>query len=271
MGKVIVITGASSGIGKATAKYFSQKGWTVAATMRNPKKEKILSEYRNIKLYNLDVTDKHSIDKALNQIINDFDKIDVIVNNAGYAVVGVFEEMTLDSIHSELNTNVVGVMRVTKAILPHFRENKSGQIVNIASIGGRITFPLYSVYHASKWAVEGFSESLKYELSQFGIKIKIIEPGAINTDFYKRSQDLVKPKKLTQYSEYTERVFKNLQKTGDNAPLPIVVAKTIYKAVNDKSNKLRYVCGSEAPFIMFLRKILPDQLFGFIVKKVLKG
>ena len=188
--KTVLITGSSSGIGRAIAHYFQSKGWQVAATMRKPENEQDLDKLENTKLYALNVCDKHSIQEAINSAIDDFGGIDVIVNNAGYGLVGPFEASTEEQIQRQFDTNVFGLMNVTRAIIPHFRECKSGTIINITSVGGRLSFPLYSLYNSTKWAVEGFSESLQYELRQFGIKVKLIEPGAIKTDFYDLSMEL---------------------------------------------------------------------------------
>ena len=194
MNKVVLITGASSGIGLHTAKLFQSKDWKVAATMRAPENAAELQNIVDVECFRLDVTDVDSIKSAIAETVEKFGRIDAVVNNAGFAVVGPFEAATQEQIDRQMQTNVYGVMNVCREILPYFREQKSGIIVNVASMGGRITFPLYSIYHASKWALEGFSEALQYEVKEFGIKIKIIEPGPIKTDFYERSQSIKKKK-----------------------------------------------------------------------------
>ncbi|WP_235689709.1 SDR family oxidoreductase [Fulvivirga lutea] len=266
--KTIFITGASSGIGRSTTEYFQKKGWNVAATMRSPEKYEDLAKMENVHLYKLDVTDQQSIDSAIDAAISDFGQIDVLVNNAGYGLVGAFEASTNEQIRRQFDTNVFGLMNVTRAILPHFRKNKAGIVINIASVGGRITFPLYSLYHGTKWAVEGFSESLHYELKQFGIKVKLIEPGAIKTDFYDRSMDLMKAENLEEYDKYVNGTFNTMQKVGANAPGPIVVAKKIYKAATDSGYKMRYPVGSGAPFLLFLKRVLPNNWFFAMVRMV---
>lgn len=270
MKKTVLITGTSSGIGKSTALYFASKGWNVAATMRTPEKEKELSKVDGIKLFKLDVTDPASIQSAIEESISVFGGIDVVVNNAGYGGVGVFEAASQEQIQRQFNTNVFGVMNVTRAILPYFRQKKSGTIINVTSVGGLITFPIYSVYHSTKWAVEGFAEALQYELRPFNIKIKNIEPGAIKTDFYDRSQDLFKKEGLTDYDSYAKVAFENTQNAGVNAPGPEVVAKRIYKAAMDRSFRLRYPAGSQAPALLFLRRLLPLSWFRGIVKLVVE-
>lgn len=263
MNKTVVITGSSSGIGKATVEYFQAKGWQVAATMRTPEKTDFSASDRLAK-FRLDVTDSESIQNAIKETIAKFGAIDAVVNNAGYGLVGAFEASDQEQIERQFQTNVFGVMNVCREILPYFREKKAGVIVNVASMGGRITFPLYSLYHATKWAVEGFSESLQYEVAEFGIKIKIVEPGPIKTDFYDRSMDLTRKDGLTAYDDFINRAMPNMQKAGENAPGPEIVAKVIYKAATDGSNTMRYAANSAG--ILTMRKLLPDGLFFGVVK-----
>lgn len=267
MEKVILITGASSGIGNHTAKLFQSKGWKVAATMRTPEKAEDLQRIADIECIRLDVTDLDSIKSAIQTTLEKFGRIDAVVNNAGYGLVGAFEASSREQIVQQYMTNVFGLMDVTREILPYFREQKRGTIVNVASVGGRITFPLYSLYHGTKWAVEGFSESLQYELKPFNIKIKIIEPGPIKTDFYDRSQDLTRKEGLTAYDPFIEKVMPNMQKSGENAPGGEIVAQTIYRAVNDGTWKLRYPVNTKG--LLLLRRFLPDSLFQAVMRMAL--
>jgi short-subunit dehydrogenase len=264
MNKVILITGASSGIGKETAKLFQAKSWKVAATMRTPEKAEDLQKIADIETFKLDVNDTDSIKSAIAQTLEQFGRIDAVVNNAGYGLVGAFEAASAEQIEKQFQTNVFGLMNVCREILPYFRERKKGTIVNLASVGGRITFPFYSLYHATKWAVEGFSESLQYELEQFNIRVKIIEPGPIKTDFYDRSQDITRKEGLTAYDYMLDKAMPNLQKAGEDAPDGTVVAQTIYDAVTDDSKKLRY--GVNTKGLLTARKFLPDNLFFRIIK-----
>jgi len=182
--KTVLITGTSSGIGKETALYFSNKDWNVIATMRNPEKRKnIFQNTNNIDTIHLDVLDYSSIKKAIDYAEKKYGSIDVLVNNAGYASFGPFEISSQDHVEKQFKTNVLGLMDVTREILPLMRKRKQGVIINVTSIAGRMTFPLYSLYNSTKWAVEGFSESLQFELRKFNIKVKNIEPGIIKTDF----------------------------------------------------------------------------------------
>src|SRR6185295_14548069 len=194
-----------------------------------------LQQIVDLECFRLDVTDIDSIRTAIAATLDKFGRIDAIVNNAGFAVVGPFEAATQEQIDRQMQTNVYGVMNVCREILPYFREQKRGIIVNVASMGGRITFPLYSLYHASKWALEGFSEALQFEVKEFGIKIKIIEPGPIRTDFYDRSQDLTRKEGLTAYDNFIARAMPNLQKAGETAPDGKLVAEVIYEAATDGS------------------------------------
>lgn len=257
MNKTVLITGASSGIGRETAEYFGRRGWNVAATMRNPGNLQSGFNLENIRTYPLDVTNPDSINQAISSVINDFGRIDVVVNNAGYGAVGIFEKASPAEIQQQFNTNVFGVMNVIREILPYFRKQAGGTIINISSMGGRLTFPLYSLYHATKWAVEGYSESLQFELRQFNIRVKVIEPGAIKTDFYSRSMHKFENDGVKDYDNYESRVYKNTQLAEKNAPGPVVVAKKIYKAANSRSFKLRYPVGGLGPWLLIIRKLIP--------------
>ncbi|HMJ71342.1 MAG TPA: SDR family oxidoreductase [Cyclobacteriaceae bacterium] len=270
MSKTVLITGCSTGIGKTVAAYFQAMGWNVAATMRNPENETELTELENLKCIRLDVQDEESIAKAIDEAMIAFGNIDVVVNNAGYGTIGPFEAASNEQIYRLFDTNVFGVMNVTRAILPYFREKRQGTIINIASTGGRMTWPLYTLYHATKWAVEGFSESLQYELRPFNIRVKIIEPGSIKTDFWGRSQEVVVKKGLDAYESYVNTVVPNLQKSGANAPEPEVVASTVYRAATDNSWQLRYQSGNGAGIFMFLRRIVPTRIFNAILRRVVE-
>lgn len=268
--KTVFITGASSGIGKAAAQYFAQHGWNVAATMRSPEKETELGQLPNLKLYQLDVTDSASVGAAFDAASRDFGPIDVVVNNAGYAVDGVFEAMSDEVIRQQFDTNVLGLMRVTRAAIRRMRPLRRGTIIQIASVGGQITFPLYSIYHGTKWAVEGFTESLHYEMRQFGIKMRIVEPGAIKTDFYGRSRQFVKPTDTSDYDAFVDTCEKTSMGAGESGADPMTVAKTIFKAATDSGWKLRYAIAYPANILLPLRRILPQSWFFALVRTTYK-
>ncbi len=268
--RTILITGTSSGIGRAAVKTFSTQGWHVAATLRTPAKESDMQTWPGVKLYALDVTNTASIDQAIQAVIADFGKIDVLVNNAGYGVDGVFEAMSDDVIERQFNTNVFGLMRTTRAIIPHLRQQGGGTIIQIASMGGRLAFPLFSIYHGTKWAVEGFTESLHYELKPFGISLKLIEPGAIKTEFYGASREMVKLETTTAYDEFLAKCDKVNQEGGAKGESAEVVAKAIYKAATDGRNTMRYPVGAPAPLLLRLRKLLPDKLWFGVVNSSYK-
>jgi NAD(P)-dependent dehydrogenase (short-subunit alcohol dehydrogenase family) len=234
--------------------------------MRTPDKEKELGSTPGVKLYRLDVTDDASIGRALADARSDFGRIDVLVNNAGYAVDGVFEAMSDDTIRQQFETNVFGVMRTTRAILPILREQGGGTIVQVASMGGRLAFPLFSIYHATKWAVEGFTESLHYELRPFGIQVKLIEPGAIKTDFYGRSRIAVGGQR-PEYRALVEKAERVSQAPAQNGVAPDVVAATIARAATHRGRRMRFPVGAPAPILLALRRFLPDSWFFGVVRR----
>ena len=267
MKKTVLITGTSSGIGKAAVLEFAKMDWNVIATQRYPEKETDFNSFDNIKLYSLDVTNLESITQVFNSVKEEFGTIDVVVNNAGYGVDGAFEAMSDEIIEKQFNTNVFGLMRVTRDAIKHMRPNGGGTIIQISSMGGKITFPLYSIYHATKFAVEGFTESLHYELSQFNIKMKLIEPGPIVTDFYGRSRQFVKPVDTNQYNGFIQKFNDAAEKVMKDAEGPEVVAKMIFKSATDNSNQMRYAVGKPGPMLLVLRKLFSDKLYFLMVRK----
>ena len=210
--KTIVVTGASSGIGKATARLFRDKGWNVAATMRNPSAERDLVESAALKLIALDVQDPEAPRAAVAAALEAFGRIDVWVNNAGYGAFGPVEAGSRAQIERQFDVNVFGLIACVQAVAPHFRANRAGVLVNVSSVGGLMTLPSFAVYNASKFAVEGLSEGLWYELGAFGIKVKVVEPGAIATDFGGRSLDAWDTSAFPDYAAFMENVKRTRDK-----------------------------------------------------------
>jgi NAD(P)-dependent dehydrogenase (short-subunit alcohol dehydrogenase family) len=266
--KTVFITGASSGIGRETARMFAQRGWNVIATMRKPEAEIELQKLDNVFVTRCDVTDPDSIRNAISEGIRNFGRIDALVNNAGFYTIGVVEAATDEQIRRQLDTNLLGLIRTTKEILPHFRKQKSGAIINLSSIAGRTVVPLQSLYHASKWGVEGFSESLQYELRPFNILVKIIEPGVIKTDFYGRSMTVINEETSDDYKSYADRVVSNLVRNGENGSDPQEVADVIFRAANSKSRKLRYPVGRSKNLVTISR-IIPAWMFHSMVDQTM--
>lgn len=261
MKNTILITGASSGIGKETAKLFQSKGWNVIATMRNPENEKELSGLDNVLVSKLDVLDLNTIENTVKEGIARFGKIDVLLNNAGYGAFGPIEAFTREKIVRQFDTNVIGLLDVSRAVLPHFRANKSGIIINISSIGGKLTFPLGALYHGTKFAVEGISEAMSYEVSQFGGKVKLVEPGAIATDFVSRSIDISNDESMLEYQPIVAKVMAGVENMFQNASPASVVAEVIYTAATDGTDQLRYTAGEDAKMIVAQRQQTGDKEF----------
>lgn len=264
MSSTLFITGASTGIGKTTAFYFRSKGWNVAATMRDPAAHQDLRD-AGIETLALDVTKPETIQPALAAALAKFGRVDVLCNNAGYGTMGPFEAATDEQIERQFATNVTGLMFVTREFLPHFRADKSGVIINISSVGGAAAFPLFSLYHGSKWAIEGFSESLNFELNPFGIRVKLVEPGRIKTDFGSRSLDVLKKEGLTAYDDFVNK-FMAARAGGVAAPAEIV-AEVIWHAATDGSDQLRYIAGDDAKFIIETRKKITQDEYNKMVRE----
>ncbi|UIK08601.1 SDR family oxidoreductase [Neorhizobium galegae] len=261
MAKTVLITGASSGIGRATAALFQAKGWNVVASMRSPEKETELKDLPRVRIARLDVTDDVTINEAVSDAIDTFGTIDLLVNNAGYGAYGSLEATSLDSIRQQFETNVIGPLAVIKAVLPHLRRQKSGTIVNVSSMGGRFAMPLGSLYHGSKFAVEGFSEALFYELSAIGVQVKIVEPGMTQTDFGGRSFKFSHDEQLTEYGPIVEKTLNAFAALGTTPGTASDVAATIFRAATDGSAQLRYPSGKDAVMMLDARQNDGDDKF----------
>ncbi len=263
--KTIFITGTSSGLGKATAKLFQSKGWNVVATMRHPEKETELNRLENVTVLPLDVTNVDEISKTVHKVI-ELGGADVVFNNAGYGLIGPLEALNDEQISRQFETNLIGVLRVTKAFIPYFREKKSGMFISTTSIGGLIAFPLGSTYHATKWALEGWSESMWFELGKLGISIKTVSPGGIKTDFLSRSLDFAT---TPDYESMTETMMTNSMKMFENASSPEEIAEVVYQAATDGKDQLRYVAGADARELYKRRMEVGDAAFMQYMKEMI--
>jgi NAD(P)-dependent dehydrogenase (short-subunit alcohol dehydrogenase family) len=267
MNKTVLITGCSSGIGHATALHFADQGWNVVATMRNPEAGAELAKRSNIRVIALDVTNRESAEQAVQDTLTHFGRIDVIVNNAGYGLFGPFETASEEAIDKQFQTNVFGVFNVTRAALPAMRSQKEGVVINVSSIGGLASFPLFSLYHATKFAVFGFSESLQYELAPHGIKVKVIAPGGVKTDFASRSLALTFADKDHPYAETVERVQGSFESRRGNYASSETLAIAIYDAATDGTDRLRYVVGPDAEQIIGARSQMSEAEFQTLVRQ----
>ncbi|MDQ3232918.1 MAG: SDR family oxidoreductase, partial [Pseudobdellovibrionaceae bacterium] len=260
------ITGSSTGIGRETALHFLAQGWNVAATMRTPERSDLPQDP---KLFSprLDVTIPAAIEEAFRQTQAKFGPIDVVINNAGYGLTGPFEGAEEDEIKRRFDTNVFGLMRVSKTAIRHWREaGQKGTLVNVTSMGGRLTVPYYSVYHSTKWAVEGFTESLQYEVESLGIRVKLVEPGAIRTDFYERSAQLTDTNAPHKYQDLLRVARLNMNEAGRRGTHPTKVAAAIYTAATSTGGQLRFTVGQDAKMLLGLRRMLPESAFYGLVR-----
>jgi NADP-dependent 3-hydroxy acid dehydrogenase YdfG len=272
MNKTILITGASSGIGRATARLFQAKGWNVIATMRSPEKETELKALDHTLVTQLDVLELDTIKSAIKEGIEQFGNIDVVLNNAGYGLMGIFESASRESIIRQFGVNVQGLFDVTQQALPHFRANKNGMFINISSVGGRMTYPLIPLYHSTKWAVEGFSESLRWEMAQIGVKVKIIEPGGVATDFGGRSLDMQHNQELSEYNAFVNTLMAAMAQAMNPETMtqPEQIAEVIFEAATDGSDQLRYRAGADCEQLLGARDKMPDEEF-FAMQKQMMG
>jgi NAD(P)-dependent dehydrogenase (short-subunit alcohol dehydrogenase family) len=267
MARTVLITGSSTGIGRATATRFQSEGWNVVATMRSPEDGADLAALPQVLVTRLDVTDSDSIAQAVSAATEAFGGIDVLVNNAGFGAYGPLEVTSMDMIRRQFDTNVVGLLEVSKAVLPIMRVHGHGVIVNISSVGGRMTFPLGSLYHGSKFAVEGISEALVYELAPLGIRVKVIEPGFIDTDFAGRSFALSVDPEGGPYAPTVTAVltaFGAAQENGIGAASD--VASAILAAATDDTDQLRYIVGDDAIATLGARHDMDDIAFTTMIR-----
>lgn len=265
MNKTILITGCSSGIGKASAKLFATKGWNVIATMRAPEKETELAGLGNLLITRLDVQDRDSITYTMETGIARFGKIDALINNAGFSLAGVFEGISREKIQEQFEVNVFGVMDVTRTLLPHFRKNKSGLIVNVSSRAGLVGLPMLTLYCAAKYALEGFSESLAYEVASQNIIVKLIEPsgGVSSTDFGKRANtERAHTTSLADYDGFIARTNAAYASMGAKRMATAEeVAQVLNDTATDGTNRLRYFTGEDTGDLLKAKREMSDADF----------
>jgi NAD(P)-dependent dehydrogenase (short-subunit alcohol dehydrogenase family) len=257
--KTIFITGSSSGLGKAATELFASKGWCVFATMRSSHFDDEVAKLERVVPLELDVTNLGQIESTVARAI-ELGGVDVVFNNAGYGLAGPLEGLSDEQIVRQLNTNLLGTIRVTKAFIPHFREKHAGLFIITTSIGGLVTFPYISMYHATKWALEGFSEAMSFELEPLGIRIKTVEPGGIKTDFLSRSLD------AGHHPAYDAKMDEALGTWSDPKQLETFstaeqIAEVVYEAATDGKDRLRYLAGDDAKALYALRLQVGDEAF----------
>jgi NAD(P)-dependent dehydrogenase (short-subunit alcohol dehydrogenase family) len=275
-GMVAVVTGSSSGIGYETVLALARNGFTTFATIRNLGKagqiESVASKEKlPIHVVQLDVTDDASVQNAIQEVLKKAGRIDVVVNNAAYGLTGAFEDLSIEEIKTQYETNFYGVIRVTQAILPIMRKQGSGRIVNISSGAGRFGYPGGSAYVSTKFALEGLSESMAYELEPFGIKVVLVEPGVIRTNFgssmilAKRAQNPSSP-----YSQMMQRIGASLEQLQKNASDPDLVANIVLQAATSQNPELRYLAGKDVEAWVESKRKLSDAEFINSMKQIMK-
>jgi len=272
MEKIAIVTGSSSGIGFETALDLAREGYFTYATMRNTKKGDAIKEIakkENLKLetLELDVDKEDSVKNAINKIVKEKGRIDILVNNAGYGLFGCLEDISMEELKAQFETNFFGVVRVSQAIIPVMRKQRSGIIVNVSSVAGRIGFPVSPGYISSKFAIEGLSESMRYELSPFGINTIIIEPGVIKTNFMSSTKKSLKSD--SAYKDITNKVIMGITMMSEMGTPAKEVATTIIKAIKSENPLPRYVVGNDAVMFLEAKKNKTDLEFENYIKKEL--
>lgn len=272
MKKVILLTGASSGIGYNTAESLAKEGHVVYGAARRTARMEDLKQY-GVKPMYLDVTDEESIKSAIDTIIGNEGRIDVLINNAGYGSYGAIEDVEISEAKMQFEVNLFGLARLVQLVLPHMRKQKSGRIINVSSMGGRLTTYFGAWYHATKYALEAFSDALRMEVDDFGIDVSLIEPGGIKTDWGNIAADkLANSAKGGAYEKEALRTSEGMKKqySGNMLSNPIVITKAISKAVNSRRPKARYLIGFMAKPLVFLHTVLPARIFDKIMKSASK-
>ena len=274
MEKVAIVTGSSSGIGFETSLALAREGYFTYATMRDTAKSdkiKEIAKKENLKIsiLELDVDDENSAKTAIAQILDQKQRIDVLVNNAGWGLWGCVEDVSVDEFKQQFETNFFSIIRLIQEVAPTMRKQNSGTIVNVSSVVGRIGFPASPAYISSKFALEGLSESLRFEFAPFGIDVIIIEPGVIKTDFMKNMKMAKKSELDTVYKDITTKVVSGVKMMAEMGTPPKEVANTIVKAIKDEKPLPRYVVGNDASMFLEARKNKTDIEFENYLKKEL--
>ena len=267
--KVAIVTGSSSGIGYATSLLLARNRFHTYATMRSIEKSADIQQIANkerlpLQVIQLDVNDDASIRNSIEKVKSENERIDVLVNNAGYGLIGAFEDLSAEEIKSQFETNFFGVIRLTQQVLPIMRKQKSGTIVNVSSGAGRIGFPGMSAYVSSKFALEGLSESMSYELEPFGIRVVIIEPGVIRTNFKKNSvmsKKSLDNSSISPYSSIIQKMDASISSIVEHATPPEEVAKAILHPVISNNPELRYLVGNDIIMMAETKKSMSDEDF----------
>ncbi|MBE7149172.1 SDR family oxidoreductase [Bacillus mycoides] len=276
--KIAIITGASSGFGLLTTLELAKKDYFVIATMRNLEKQiDLISQatkldlQQNIKVEQLDVTDQGSIHN-FQLFLNEINRIDILINNAGYANGGFVEEILVEEYRKQFETNLFGAISITQLVLPYMREQKSGKIINISSISGQVGFPGLSPYVSSKYALEGWSESLRLEVKPFGIDVALLEPGSYNTNIWEVGKQLAENQSDTTspYKEYMDKIQKHINNGNDTLGNPMDVANKIIEIAEARRTTLRYPIGKGVKFMIFAKKVLPWRLWEYLVLRSFK-
>ena len=270
MSKVALVTGASSGIGEETARLLHEAGFTTYAVARRVDRMAGLAD-AGVHTFAMDVTDDASMTAGVQRVLDEQGRVDVLVNNAGYGSYGAVEDVPIDEARRQFEVNVFGLARLTQLVTPTMREQGSGRIINVSSIGGKFYEPLGAWYHATKFAVEGFSDSLRLELAPFGIQVVIIEPGPIITEWNTISRDsLTEVSRGGAYEERAGRVRKTIERgdTGWAGTQPVVVARKIVKAATTAHPRVRYPVGRGAGSIVIARRLLPDRAFDAMINSM---
>lgn len=266
--KVAIVTGGSSGIGAATALALHARGFVVYAAARRVERMAVL-ERAGVHVVPLDITDESSVAAAVARVLDEQGRIDLLVNNAGYGSYGAFEEVPMDEARRQLEVNVFGLARITQLVLPSMRAARSGRIVNVSSIGGKITTPLGSWYHASKFAVEGLSDALRNELAPFGVDVVVVEPGAIATEWGGIAiASAVETSSHGPYAPLVTAVSNTLGGGGMRPSPATVVADAIVAAAAARRPKTRYVVGANARPALIGRRLLPDRAYDAVLRRM---